>query len=422
MIDRRQFLGTIPATAVAFGATAAFSDDSQPKAPDFGTPIASPPVVQNPRPNGFGISIAINALATAWVEYGFDRNDLPFVAKASHHGLIAADDRVLHVRVNHPGNLPAARPVFYRVVVQPLQYVSAYKLERGEPQATAIHELRLPSTDMRRLRVVSINDTHENLATLQQLHPQIEQLQPDLLIWNGDTCNDFNPGKAPEQLLLNPAQDVTQGWAVTRPLLFSNGNHDVRGRHAREVSKSMAGCPESAELPYCQALRYGPLAIVTLDTGEDKPDHHPVFAGTASYEPYREQQATWLKEVVSRPEIASAPFKLAICHIPLRGLDGQPDGTTLDDYARYSGFGTKLWLPTLKTSGFHAILSGHMHSHRHDLPTEDMPVHQFVGGGPKPENATLTIVDVQQSGQNTETEIRINDLSGTVHHRHQWTA
>ncbi len=41
---------------------------------------------------------------------------------------------------------------------------------------------------------------------------------------------------------------------------------------------------------YCFVKRIGPLAIVCLDTGEDKPDSRDVWGGMAAYEPYREAQ------------------------------------------------------------------------------------------------------------------------------------
>jgi 3',5'-cyclic AMP phosphodiesterase CpdA len=278
--------------------------------------------------------------------------------------------------------LPTDRPIHDRVLCQPLIYLNAYKLERGQPQATATYALRLPSPTAQKVRIVSLNDTHENLPTIKGLHQQIDQLDPDLLIWNGDTSNDFDQQDSPEQILLNSAKGVTLGWASTRSLLFSNGNHDVRGVRAREVQKSFAGCPESRELPYNQTRRFGPLAVITLDTGEDKPDRHPVFAGTAAYEPYRRQQAKWLKQIVEQPEIRTAPLKIATTHIPLRGQNGHNDGTTLEAYANYSGFGAKLWLPILKQVGFQSVLSGHTHRDRVDQPTTEMPIHQFVGGGP----------------------------------------
>ncbi|QDT09632.1 metallophosphoesterase family protein [Planctomycetes bacterium K23_9] len=426
MISRRNFVGVIPASAIAMtGAHAAQSDQSQGRAPSEAPNrplIASPPVVQNPRAKSFGVSVAVAGLATAWVEYGFSQGDLRFTASASHHGLIQADNKVLHVRVNHADILPTDRPIYYRVVVQPLKYISAYQLKRGEIQATPTYALRLPDPAAKQLRVVSINDTHENLPTITRLHAEIEKLDPDLLIWNGDTCNDFNAPKATEQILLNPANDLALSWASTRPLLFSNGNHDVRGERAREAARSFVGCPESQELPYNQALRFGPLVVVTLDTGEDKPDQHPVFAGTAAYQPYREQQASWLKLVAAQPHLRSAPFKIATSHIPLRGLEGHNDGTTLDGHAYYSGFGAKLWLPTLNEAGFQAVLSGHMHRDRLDAATDDMPVCQFVGGGPKPEQATLTVVDTTQNVSRATLDIRIVDLNGKLLHRKQWSS
>jgi len=378
------------------------------------TLITSPPVVQHPRAKSFGVSIAVSTLATAWVEYGFAKDDLPFTAVASHHGLIAADNQALHIRVNHSENLPTDKPIYYRVVAQPLGYQNAYELERGQQQSTPIYALRLPNPNAQKIRVISINDIHGNTQTVRELHEQIEKLQPDLLVWNGDTCNDFGADSAPEQILLNPANDLNLAWAATRPLLFSNGNHDVRGPRAREAVKCFVGCPESTERPYNQALRFGPLALITLDTGEDKPDHHPVFAGTAAYEPYRENQSTWLKEVLQQTAIKEAPFKVATAHIPLRGLEGQPDGTTLEDYARYSGFGAKLWLPQLKAAGFAAVISGHTHKPRHDLPTPEMPVHQFVGGGPKPEQATLTTIDATLTKSKASMQIQITNLENEV--------
>ncbi len=423
MINRRKFFGILPVGALAISAGGMHSRESWANGWNASSrvdAIASPPVVQNPRATGFGVSIAVAGLCTAWVEYGFDKNDLQFTSIPSHHGLIVADDQAIHIRVNHPELLPAERPIFYRVMVQPLSYKNAYQLERGEPQATGTYELRLPSATAKQIRVVSINDTHENNATIAVLHQRIENLNPDLLIWNGDTCNDFDAADTPNQIMLNPAKDLSLGWASTRPLLFSNGNHDVRGERAREVVKCFASCPESSELPYNQALRYGPLAIVTLDTGEDKPDRHPVFAGTAAYEPYRELQAQWLKQTVLQPSIRDAPFKIVTSHIPLRGIAGQQDGTTLDGYAQHSGFGAKLWLPTLIESGFQAILSGHTHRHRLDAPTETTPISQFVGGGPKPEQATLTIIEATENGENVTLEIKVVDLDGKLLLQQQW--
>src|SRR5690606_3131334 len=137
-------------------------------------------------------------------------------------------------------------------------------------------------------------------------------------------------------------------------------------------------------------------------------DAHPVFAGTAAYEPYRKQQAAWLKQAVERPEIAGAPIRLAACHIPLRGLPGQNAGLTLEGHAGYSGMGAKLWLPILRQAGFAAVISGHTHRHRIDDPTTTEPVMQIVSGSPQVDGATLTIGKAQGS----KAAVRVDDMDG----------
>ncbi len=425
MVTRRDFFGTVPLSALALSIAGtleprtAVAVESQDSGATAGV-IASPPVVQHPRRDSFGVSVAVNQLATAWVEYGWEKDQLTYTAIASQHGLVQASDRALHIRVVHPEPLPTDRPIYYRVVAQSLAYQNAYSLKRGETQASAIYSLRLPAGNADSLRIVVVNDTHENLATIQALHREIDKLAPDLLLWNGDTCNDFDRQDSPAQIVLNPAQDLGQAWASERPLIFCCGNHDVRGERARELTQCLPGCPEQTGLPYCQAFRWGPLALLTLDTGEDKPDHHPVFAGTAAYEPYRRQQATWLKEVLSRADIREAPFKIVACHIPLRGLPGDPDGTTLNGAANHCGFGAQLWLPILKEAGVQAIISGHMHQQRLDAETPQMPIAQFVGGGPRPEQATLMVIDVKSNGDAPQLKIRLQNLDQQVLQAQQW--
>lgn len=416
-LPRRTFIGLIPLSALSLQVA------SQAKADEATTSsesplITSPPVVQHPSADGFTVHIAVSRLATGWVEWGTSADRLDRTAVAAHHGLVQASDRALAIRVHFEEPLPAGQPIYYRVVVQPLAYKNAYTLERGEPTSTPTYTLRLPNPAAERVTIAFVNDTHENRETIAALHERVAALAPDLLIWNGDTCNDFDLQDDPMQIVLNPARDVSKAWAAERPLLFVPGNHDVRGARARELTSGLSGWPGQSDLPYNFALRFGPIGMVGLDTGEDKPDAHPVFAGTAAYEPYRKQQATWLKSAVQRPEIASAPIRLAICHIPLRGLPGHNDGTTLEGFAYYSGMGQQLWLPTLIDAKFHAVISAHMHQHRIDEPDDKHSIVQVVGGGPQPRSATLMIV----TAEGNKAELRVEDLSGKVINRREWTA
>lgn len=414
-LPRRDFLGLIPASALSLHLGGRVAEANEPTAGTAAPLITSPPVVQHPSSDGFTIHFSVSALATGWVEWGWSAERLDRIAMAAEHGLVRASDLALSVRVRFD-KTAAGKPVYYRVVAQPLAYKTAYQLERGESVASEVRRLRLPSAEADQITIAIVNDTHENQPTLDALHERVAAVAPDVLVWNGDTCNDFDAKDDPMQIVLNPRRNTAKGWAAERPLLFVPGNHDVRGERARELSAGLSGWPDQSGLPYNFALRLGPVALVGLDTGEDKPDAHPVFAGTAAYEPYREQQAVWLKKAVERPEIAQAAIRIAVCHIPLRGLPGHNDGTTLEGYASYSGMGAKLWLPILRKARFAAVISGHMHQHRIDDPTENEPVMQVVGGGPRPEGATLTIVHAEGG----TAELRVEDLAGkTLSHR-EW--
>jgi acid phosphatase type 7 len=406
MLNRRDVLRLVPASSLAWlevAGTAGAAQAAPDPRSDAAPLLAGPPVVQHLTTEGFAVSFAVGQLATGWIEWGLSAERLDQRAVASRAGLVEASDRALVVPVSLGDRGGAGRQVFYRVVAQALSYQTAYKLRRGEPVAGPTQSLVIPDPTASRVRVAVVNDTHEHGPTIEALGARIEAVQPDVLVWNGDTCGSaFDAPADLPRVLLKP------GWAATRCLIFVPGNHDVRGACAREISTCLADGPD-ASLPYNVARRYGPLALLTLDTGEDKPDAHPVFAGTAAYEPYRVQQAAWLREALRRPDIASAPFKIVFCHIPLRGLPKQNDGLSLEGFASWSGDGARAWMPALRDARVPLVVSGHMHAWRVDDPAEGVPM-QVVGGGPEPPRATLIVLEADAQ----LLRVAIQDLSGVV--------
>lgn len=418
MLHRRTFLLGLSAPALAglAGARAAAPDAE----PVDGIPLLqSPPVIQHPTPTSFSVCWQVGEQATGWVEWGLNPDALDRTAYPAHLGLNQVDSVFLSVRVT---GVPEGSPVHYRVASRTVHYNSAYNIERGPVVHGPVRTLRLPSPNDARLRMAIVNDTHENDETLAALSRRLDTIQPDVLLWNGDTSNDFYDDRTLGRLVLGPGsvpEDPSLGgWASTRPLLFVPGNHDVRGPRARTLPKALLPWPadEDPEAtaaalgvagPWCFARRMGPVAVIGLDTGEDKPDRREVFAGLAAFEPWRQAQAQWLQQALQRPDIRDAPHLLAFAHIPLRGLPGQNDGQGDDGYAGYCGHAAALWLPILRNTQCKAILSGHTHRHRIDPATDGLPP-QVVGGGPQPDRATLIVIDADTQ----HLSLRIENLQG----------
>jgi len=378
----------------------------------------SSPVVQTPTPNSLSISWITGGLANCWIEWGYDRK-LAFRAKASHHGMVELSERFHSTRIR---GIEKKR-IFYRIAAQGLGYGGAYRIRTGQTIYSDIFSINLPDADAERISLTVTNDTHAKNDLIDALIGRVNTLKPDFHIWNGDICDSFNSEEQLAQICLCPGTKTqtmaSTGWAANRPLLYVPGNHDVRGRHAGSLVKAMSPWPLDRDDPpalnrsshiagrYCFALRHGPLALIGLDTGEDKPDRHPAFAGLADYEGYRSAQKQWLQTVLKRPEIKSAPFLIAACHIPLRGLEGHNDGRTLKGFAYYSGQGQAEWMKPLADANCRLVISGHTHSARIQRPDGDCPIHQIVGGGSKASSATLIRIDADKD----KLQLIIEDLN-----------
>ena len=186
------------------------------------------------------------------------------------------------------------------------------------------------------------------------------------------------------QNLLNPGQSA---FAASRPFLFTPGNHDYRGVLARELPRLlMTREPAERDSQYWTltrnyAVRQGDLALIGLDTGEDKPDWRSEWGQLAQFGPYRELQARWLADVLERPDIRTAPFVVAFCHIPL--FDDAPKanpGDLAEGYASWQRPCHDLWSPLFEKHGVQLVIAAHTHKYRFDAPKGGRSWAQLVAG------------------------------------------
>jgi hypothetical protein len=369
----------------------------------------SPPVIMAPRADGFEVVWSIATPGRGWVE--LQRADAPEGSWAAvacdDNGFVPQGERMLRVRVDglEPGtdylvrtvtlareapvNLaaPGASAATSTAPADPSDDTDTNITPQHEVSAArTVHTLD-PSAET--ATFVSWNDTHQHADTLQLLDEKSPRA--DVWIWNGDVCNNW---KDPDQIIptiLTPGAtpEAPRGLDVTdgRPMAFSWGNHDVRGKFAFQLPKVVA---TPGGLPY-YTLRFGPIAALVLDTGEDKPDHHRSFGGRVAFGELRERQGEWIAEQIRRSEIADAPYRLVFCHMPLRWHE-EPDLTDQDyrdgEFDHVSLASRRFWHDPLVAWGAQLVISGHNHEASYLPATSEFPYAQILGGGPILDEAT----------------------------------
>lgn len=391
---RRDFL-----TAVGLsGATASLLGQvASPVAP-FG--FRSAPVLHNVTSGGVDVAVAVGGLAAGWVEHG-ETPALGRRAELSSGGMRPMEERVLRAEIR---GLKPGRTHHYRFVAVPLKYVSPYRIERGEPVATEVRSFRTLDPDAPSAEAVFWNDTHANRTTVSALAASLRRRPADFLVWNGDVTNDLHD----EDLLVR--EHISAGgeaFADSVPLFLGRGNHDVRGRAAGLLPRHLPG-PGGA---YHHVVRQGPLALLFLDTGEDKPDEAPVYAGLADFAAYRQAQREWLLRAIERPEFRTAPFKAAVMHIPLWWDDPVPEnwpGIWGGHAGWICGDGRDRWHDLLVKAGIRLVVSGHTHRVRWFPANGDHPYGQLIGGGPKPEEAA----EIRLMADASRMRFHVTDLKG----------
>ena len=402
--------GFIAAGGVALAASAAGADGEKGKAveaqkpekpavprdPFLGTKgdpfVVGHPCLQAPGETTMGVSWAVSGLSKGVVEYADNpefRNAR--TVKSGGFGLVPIDVAALQARLT---GLKPATKYWYRTVTTPFtDYANIYDAKLGEAVVSQVHSFTTLGAAARP-HFCMMSDTHAKWKPFQMVVSKIKELSPAAVVWNGDATNTTQKKSTAVEIFLNPPVD-DRDYAADIPVFFESGNHDFRGSWISKKEEVMLPRDPSErrgdqwDLKWNFATRLGDIAMIGLDTGEDKPDAHPKWFGLANFEPYRKAQAKWLEEQFARPDIASAKYKVVFCHIPLFAAEGSADyphdGVAIDpeDYAYWSRECSGLWGPIIAKAGVQLVVCGHKHRFRFDPPTADRPWAQVVGGGPE---------------------------------------
>ena len=347
--------------------------------------IDSEPLLQAPAPDSMGVGFAVNGMSAGFVEVA-DNPELKGAKRFYAEGMPLArlDDRVSLVRMT--GLKPATR-YWYRVGASQLTHPIGYWTKQTLPEWGKTYSFTTPG-EKAASHFGVINDTHEKWEPFKLVVDKLAELKVPVTIWNGDIPTSlYKKREDIVRVMYKPLSG--EGFAASMPVIVNRGNHDYRGEAAAQyesvVMPRLASerCPRDWQLGFNYAYRQGDIALIGLDTGEDKPDIHPANGGFTCFEPFRRAQTKWLADQFKRPEIASAPFVVAFVHIPLFDPDPNANpGTILEDYAHWQKQAAEEWGPILNANGVQLVVAGHMHRFRYDPPAADRKWAQVVGGGP----------------------------------------
>lgn len=165
----------------------------------------------------------------------------------------------------------------------------------------------VPETD---IRAYHISDAHNRIAEPVAAANAFGEI--DLLILNGDVID--HSGDPSKFSNIYEICDKLTGGEV--PVVFSRGNHDMRGRYAEKFAEYT---PNHLGRTY-YSFRVGSVWGLLVDCGEDKPDDSTEYGYTVACHAFREKQTEYIESLIRDAEKEyAAPgvgTRLVIAHNP----------------------------------------------------------------------------------------------------------
>ena len=344
------------------------------------------PCLQAPGDTTMGVSWSVPCLSKGEVEVA-DNPEMrdARIFRPGGLGLTPIDDSALSVRLT--GLKPSTR-YWYRTVTVPfVKYGNIYTVEYGPVVRSDVNTF-MTLGENSPSHFCMMADTHAKWDSFGLVVRKIKELSPAAIVWNGDATNRTQDRRTAAEIFLNPPVE-DRDYASRIPVLFENGNHDFRGSWiSRKEEVVMPRLPTERlarhwELKWNFAVRCGEMALIGMDTGEDKPDSDPALLGLANYSPYRRMQTEWLEDQFRRPEISRAPYKILFCHIPLWGRENRVAPKKPNRYGDWIPECYDLWAPIFERNGVQLVVAGHRHCYSFLPAFRERPWAMVVGGSPE---------------------------------------
>ena len=343
------------------------------------------PYLQNPTDNGMTIMWETTIPAYSWVEYGTDTLHLNR-KRLIIDGQAEFNESIHQIRLD---NLVPGQTYYYRVCSQEILQYKAYSKKFGNIAKSEFHSFTMPAANTDSFTAVVFNDLHQRPHVFQALLKQVEDIDYDFVVFNGDCIDDpANHEQATRFVKL-----LTEGVHGDRiPTLFMRGNHEIRNVYSIGLRKHF----DFVGGKTYGAFNWGDTRIVMLDCGEDKPDSTYVYYDLNDFTQLRHEQVGFLQEELKSKSFKKADKRILIHHIPLYGSNN---------------LCKDLWEPLLRKAPFDISLNAHNHKFAHH-PKGSLGNHYpvIIGGGNRMENATVMILEKKKG----ELRIKVMNTEGNV--------
>ena len=378
-INRRNFLGVLALTSTASTLSIprllAGSENRLVKDKNSEFKFLTEPYLQSLTPTNVSIMVITSKNASAWVKYG--KESPTIIEQPESDGFKVANQTLFSIELE---DLTPGKTYYYKVTAKEIVSFEPYELVYGKEINSSIFQFTTPLMDGDNVACLILNDIHDRPNSFGELISLNKQNPYDFVFLNGDM---FNYQEDESQLINNLIAPCTDIFANEIPFILSRGNHETRGKFARNIKPYFTYPGDD----YFFTFRQGPVFFIVLDTGEDKPDDTPVYADIVNFDRYREKQATWLSGVMDSDAYKEAPYRVVFMHIPPFHSDDW-HGTL---HCR------KLFNPLFEAHKVDMVIAGHTHEYGVYSPQPDHSYPLIIGGGPEDGKRTLIRLDASLS-------------------------
>ena len=343
------------------------------------------PYVQNPVNNGITIMWETTIPAYSWVEYGTDKANLKRV-RLIIDGQAEFNESIHKIRLD---NLTPGQTYYYRVCSQEILQYKAYSKKFGNIAQSDFYSFTMPEADTDSFTAIIFNDLHQRGNVFQALLKQVENVNYDFVVFNGD-CIDDPANHEQATRFVKLLTESVHGDRI--PTFFMRGNHEIRNAYSIGLRKHL----DYVGGKTYGAFNWGDTRIVMLDCGEDKTDDHKEYSGLNDFTQLRHEQVGFLQEELASKAFKKADKRILIHHIPLYGCDN---------------LCKDLWEPLMKKAPFHVAINAHTHQFAHHPKGSlgnNYPV--IIGGGNSLKNATVMILEKKKR----ELKIKVLNTEGKI--------